>query len=84
MHVCPWLCVDVAVPLKEWAYRSHPISVIASQRVLALIETCKLNDVAPFAYLTDVFTRIANGHPNSRIDQLLPCAFKRKDLKAVA
>jgi hypothetical protein len=46
----------VAVPLKERAYRSHPISVIASQRVPALIETCKLNDIDPFAYLTDVFT----------------------------
>jgi transposase len=42
------------------------------------------DDVDPFAYLTDVFTRIANGHPNSRIDQLLPWAYKRKDLKAVA
>ena len=36
--------------------------------IASLIETCKLNDVDPLAYLTDVLTRIVNGHPNSDID----------------
>jgi hypothetical protein len=39
--------------------------------IASLIETCKLNDVDPLAYLTDVLTRIVNGHPNSDIDLLL-------------
>ena len=52
--------------------------------IASLIETCKLNDVDPLAYLTDVLTRIVNGHPNSEVDQLLPWAHKRQDLKAVA
>jgi len=34
--------------------------------------------------MTDVLTRIVNGHPNSEIDQLLPWAYRRQDLKAVA
>jgi transposase len=34
-----------------------------------------LNDVDPLACLTDVLTRIANGHPNSQIDELLPWAY---------
>jgi len=55
------------------------LAVIAS-----LIETCKLNDVDPLSYLTDVLTRIVNGHPNSEIDQLLPWAYRRQELKAVA
>jgi transposase len=38
----------------------------------------------PLTYLTNVLTRIANGHPNSEIDQLLPWAYKRQDLRAVA
>jgi transposase len=50
--------------------------------IASLIETCKLNDVDPLAYLTDVLTRIVNGHPNSAIDQLLPWAYQRQDLKA--
>jgi transposase len=40
-----------------------------------LIATCKLNDVDPFAYLSDVLTRIVNGRPNRDIDQLLHWAY---------
>jgi transposase len=52
--------------------------------VASLIETCKLNDIDPLAYLTDALTRIVNGHPNRDIDQLLPWAYRKQDLKAVA
>ncbi|MBN9445399.1 MAG: transposase domain-containing protein, partial [Bosea sp.] len=34
-----------------------------------------LNGVEPHAYLADVITRIVSGHPNSRIDELLPWAY---------
>jgi hypothetical protein len=52
--------------------------------IATLVETCKLNHVEPLAYLTDALTRIVNGHPNSDIDQLLPWAYCRHNLKAVA
>ena len=53
--------------------------------IASLIETCKLNGVDPHAYLADVITRIVNGHPNSRIDELLPWAYPAvPDLKPVA
>jgi len=42
----------------------------------SLIETCKLNQVDPEAYLADVIARIVNGHPNSRLDELLPWAYQ--------
>ncbi|MBY5407439.1 transposase domain-containing protein, partial [Rhizobium leguminosarum] len=36
-------------------------------------------------YLSDVLTRIVNGHPNSQIDDLLPWVYAAKpELKAVA
>lgn len=38
----------------------------------SLIETCKLNDVNPQVYLTDLLTRLVNGWPQSRIDELMP------------
>jgi transposase len=41
----------------------------------SLIETCKLNGVDPQGYLTEVITRIVQGHPNSRLDELLPWAY---------
>jgi len=40
--------------------------------VCSLIATAKLNDVEPFAYLTDVLERLSSGYPASRIDELLP------------
>jgi transposase len=43
--------------------------------VASLIESCKLNAIEPQAYLTDVITKIVNGHSNSRIDELLPWAY---------
>ncbi len=39
--------------------------------VYSLVETCKLNGVEPFAYLTDVFRRLPT-QPAKDIDQLLP------------
>jgi transposase len=40
--------------------------------VCALIATAKLNDVEPFAYLRDILERMTDGHPMSRLDDLLP------------
>jgi transposase len=53
--------------------------------IASLIETCKLNSVDPNAYLADVTTKIVNGHPNSKIDDLLPWAYAAlNDIKRVA
>ena len=41
----------------------------------SLIETCKLIGVEPFRYLADVITRIVNGHPQTRLDELMPWAY---------
>jgi transposase len=38
----------------------------------SLIETCKLNDVNPQTYIADVLTRLVNGWPQDRLDELLP------------
>jgi transposase len=38
----------------------------------SLIETCKMNAVDPLAYLGDVLTKLVEGWPMNRIDQLMP------------
>ena len=38
----------------------------------SLVSTCDLCGVNPFEYLKDVLLRLAQGHPQSRIDELLP------------
>src|SRR3954470_13568251 len=40
--------------------------------VASLVETCKLNGVDLQRYFTNVLTRLVNGWPNSRIDELMP------------
>jgi transposase len=53
--------------------------------IASLIETCKLISVEPYGYLADVITRIVQGHPNSRLDELLPWSYPAaQNLKAVA
>ena len=53
--------------------------------IASLIETCKLAGVEPQAYLTDVITRIVNGHPQSRLNELLPWSYVvTPPLRAVA
>lgn len=52
--------------------------------IASLVESAKLNGVDPQAYLADVIARIVAGHPQSRIDELLPRAYAPQPLKAVA
>ena len=40
--------------------------------IASLVETCKLNGVDPQRYFTELLTRLVNGWPNSRIDELMP------------
>ena len=62
--------------------RSEECSVLGSDDggeywavIATLIETCKLNGVDPQAYMTDVLTKIANGHLASKLDELMPWAY---------
>src|SRR5580698_5428875 len=42
----------------------------------SLIETCKLNGVNPQVYFTELLTRLVNGWPQKRIDELMPWHWK--------
>ncbi|MER3356495.1 MAG: IS66 family transposase [Hoeflea sp. D1-CHI-28] len=44
-------------------------------RFASLIGSCKMNGVEPYAYLRDLFTKLANGHLNTNIDHLMPWAY---------
>ena len=52
--------------------------------IASLIATCKLIGVEPYRYLADTITRIVDGHPQNRLDELLPWAYAaHQALKAV-
>lgn len=47
--------------------------------VASIIETCKLLEINPQTYLTDVMTKLANLWPNDRLAELTPWAWKTKN-----
>ena len=44
----------------------------------SLIETCKLNEVNPMTYMTELLTRLVNGWPQDRINELMPWCWTPK------
>ena len=44
--------------------------------VCSLVETAKLNQIEPYAYIADVLQRMVDGHPATRLDDLLPWNWK--------
>jgi len=51
--------------------------------IASLVETCKLNDVNPHAWLTDTLTKLVNRWPASRIDELMPWHYAKADAQPV-
>jgi hypothetical protein len=50
--------------------------------ICSLTATAKLNNVEPFAWLRDVLQRMTDGHPASRLDELLPWNWQPINAKA--
>jgi transposase len=46
------------------------------ETVATLLQTAKMNEVDPHAWLTQTVERIAHGWPISNIDQFMPWSFK--------
>ena len=61
----------VALGRKNWMFAGSQRGGKAMAIAFTLIETAKLNEVDPQAWLTDVLARIAD-HKINRIDELLP------------
>jgi transposase len=51
-------------------------------RFASLIGTCKMNGVEPYAYLRDLFTKLANGHLAQDIEALMPWAYAQQGQEA--
>jgi transposase len=66
----------IALNRKNALFAGHDEGGVAWGRIASLIETCKINGIEPFAYLEAPLAAIASGHPQSRIDDLLPWSFR--------
>jgi transposase len=73
----------IAVGRKNWTFAGSDSGGRRAAAIYTLIETAKLNDVDPRAWLADVLARIAD-HPANRIAELLPWNWKAARLQAQA
>ena len=65
-QIKPW-----AMGRKAWLFCGSELAGQRAAIVMSLVQSAKLNGHDPWAYLRDVLERLP-GHPNSRIEELLP------------
>ena len=67
----------IALNRKNALFAGHDEGGRAWGIIASLIETAKINGVEPFAYFKATLQAIARGHPNDRLDELLPWTFEQ-------
>jgi len=67
----------VAVGRKNWTFAGSDEGGHRAAAIYTLIQSAKINDVDPHAWLADVLARLQD-HPAKRIDELLPWNWKRE------
>jgi hypothetical protein len=65
----------VAVGRKNWMFFGSDNGGRTAAVLTSLIATCKRLGIDPFAYLRDIFARVA-AHPKNRLEELLPDRWK--------
>lgn len=68
----------IALNRKNALFAGHEAGAENWATIASLIETCKLNAVDPFAYLSATLTRLVNSHKQSRIDELMPWKYPER------
>ncbi len=64
----------IALGRKNYLFAGSDIGGDRAESLYTIFQTAKLNRMNPEAYLRDTLTKIAEGHPISRIGQLMPWA----------
>jgi hypothetical protein len=62
---------SIVIGRKNWLFYGSDVGGRTGAVLSTLIASCKRQLIDPFAYLRDLFARIA-AHPQSRLDELLP------------
>jgi transposase len=73
----------IALGRRAWLFAGSDRGGERAAAMFTLIETAKLNDVDPQAWLADVLGRIAD-HPASKLDELLPWNWIQPEHQAAA
>jgi transposase len=74
----------IAVGRRNWTFAGSDVGGHRAAALYTLVETCKLNEVDPRAWLADVLARLPE-HPAKRLAELLPWNWKAlRDEQAAA
>ena len=73
----------VAIGRKNWLFAGSMEGALRAAVLYSLIQSCRLAQVEPFAYLRDVLLRVAT-HPHSRVAELTPRLWKERFAASVA
>lgn len=69
----------IGVGRRNWLFAGADTGAETLARALTVIETAKMNDLDPQAYLADILDRI-HDHKNNRLDELLPWNWCSRDV----
>lgn len=67
----------MALTRKNALFAGNEIGAENWAMLASLVATCKLSGVNPVAYLADTLSAILDGHPRSRIEELMPWCYAR-------
>ena len=65
---------SIALGRKNYLFAGSDTGGDRAASMYTIVQTAELNGVNPEAYLSDTLAKITNGHPISRIGELLPWA----------
>lgn len=65
----------VALTRKNALFAGHEVGAQNWALLASIVATCKLNDVDPVAYIAKTLQAILDGHPQNRIEELMPWSF---------
>ena len=68
---------SVALQRKNALFASQDLGAENWAAIASLVETCKLNDVNPTAYLTDILPQLVSRADGENIDDLLLASWAR-------
>lgn len=67
----------ICLTRKNALFAGHEIGAENWALLASIVATCKLNDVNPAAYIAETLEAIIDGHPHSRIEDLMPWRFRK-------
>ena len=68
----------IALGRKNYLFAGADSGGDRAAAMYTIVQTAKLNDLNPEAYLRDTLAKIAEGHPINRIDELMPCPLSQQ------